>query len=489
MSLGAPHYDSDNPQFIQETEIIDAFSDGVAAIDRNWNVSYVNRTGLVILGPAVDPLGRNHWECFPQMVYEGSPWTSGYHAAMDDGQSSTFEAFYGEPHNVWVNVRAVPARNGIIVFFRDIGREKQFEAESLSVGNNLQQVLSATTDAIAYVDRNWRVTYLNEAARQATAAVGTVLGKTLTEAFPGLNDPTSPFMDHNRRAMLEGKSARFTAFYGEPLNIWIDSHVEPAADGIVIFFRDVTQQKQTDEALLRNEKLAAVGRLASSIAHEINNPLEAVTNLLYIVQGDPDLSVESKNYLRTADRELGRIANITAQTLRFHRQSTEPVLLDPGKLIQEVLDISENRMREGRVAVRCDFKDDVRSTCFDGDIRQVLNNLIGNAFAAMPLSGTLTLRTRNRIHCSTGRAGAMITIADTGRGMAPEVLKNIFEAFYSTKGIHGTGLGLWISKRIVHKHRGHLRVRSCTSESKHGTIFTLWLPRELAPSAQGAWQL
>ena len=244
-----------------------------------------------------------------------------------------------------------------------------------------------------------------------------------------------------------------------------------------------------DDALLRNEKLAAVGRLASSIAHEINNPLEAVTNLLYIVRGDPELSAQSSDYLKTADRELARIANITSQTLRFHRQSAEPVLLDPGDLIGEVLDVSGNHLREGRVVVRCDFEENVRCTCFDGDIRQVLNNLVGNAFAPMPQSGVLTLRTRNRTRWTTGQVGAAITISDTGSGMSPETLERIFEAFYSTKGIHGTGLGLWISKRIVHKHRGHLRVRSSTSPLKHGSVFTLWLPRELASSAHGAWQL
>ena len=479
----------DCPQEPHEVEILDAFNDGVARLDRNWTVSYLNRAGRGMLGSSIDPVGRNHWDCFPEMVYPDSPWTASYYAAMEKRETSSFEAFYGEPLNVWVEVRVVPAQDGIIVFFRDITRRRQAEAERRAADENLNQVFGATTDAIVYIDEHWHITYLNEAALRATAAVGTVLGKTLTEAFPGLEDPESPFMDHNRRAMEAGQPARFTAFYGEPLNIWIDSHVEPAANGIVIFFRDVTQQKETDDALLRNEKLAAVGRLASSIAHEINNPLEAVTNLLYIVSGDPELSAQSKDYLKTADRELSRIASITSQTLRFHRQSAEPVLLNPGRLIEEVLELSENRLREGRVVVRCDFREEVRSTCFDGDIRQVLNNLISNAFASMPESGVLTLRTRNRTHWSTGRAGAAITISDTGNGMSREVSKRIFEAFYSTKGIHGTGLGLWICKRIVHKHRGHLTVRSSTKSARHGSIFTLWLPKELAPSALGPWQL
>ena len=180
------------------------------------------------------------------------------------------------------------------------------------------------------------------------------------------------------------------------------------------------------------------------------------------------------------------MSQITAQTLRFHRQTTAATEVQPESLYEEVLALYGTRLAASHIELLREYRERVRLTCVEGDIRQVLSNLIGNAFDSMRQGGTLRLRTRFATHWSTGQKGVMLTIADTGTGMSSEVENRIFDAFYSTKGIHGTGLGLWISRRIVHKHRGHLRVRSSTGSS-HGTVFQLWLPVELALSANEAW--
>ncbi len=250
--------------------------------------------------------------------------------------------------------------------------------------------------------------------------------------------------------------------------------------------RIMDEQEHTALAMMQSEKLVAVGRLASSIAHEINNPLEAVTNLLYLVRGEEGLTQPVRDYLETADRELARVSQIASQTLRFHRQSTSATLVRPESLLNEVLEIYRTRLTNSDVVVSRDHDPRLQVTCYEGDIRQVLSNLVGNAFDVMRNGGTLRLRTRELTWWSTEQRGVMFTIADDGAGMTMETQKRIFEAFYSTKGIQGTGLGLWISKRIIHKHRGHLLVRSRMGKG-HGTVFHLWLPYDLADSAKEAW--
>ncbi|WP_419807103.1 ATP-binding protein [Terriglobus sp.] len=276
--------------------------------------------------------------------------------------------------------------------------------------------------------------------------------------------------------------------------IWMDYHVfllkgpgeEPL--GFATVSRDITAQRTADAALVESAKLAAVGRLASSIAHEINNPLEAVTNLLYLIGQDSELSQSTRDFVQIADREVARASQLTSQTLRFHRQSTAPTRIRPKFLFAEVLNLFHSRLQNRRVEVIQDYGKDTWLTCYEGDIRQVLNKMVSNAVDAMPGGGTLTIRTRKVRRWSTGDEGVRVTVADNGTGIAKEFLGKIFDAFYSTKGIGGTGLGLWISCRIVHKHRGFIRAYSSTKARHKGTAIMLWLPTELAATAGEQWQ-
>jgi PAS domain S-box-containing protein len=242
------------------------------------------------------------------------------------------------------------------------------------------------------------------------------------------------------------------------------------------FLADLTEQKHSHEIMKQTEKLAAAGRLAASIAHEINNPLEAVTNCLYLLQRT-QLEEHAREYITLAQNELERVVHITTQTLRFYRQSTRPVEIDLEELFETVLALYEIRMRAHHIDVTRDF----RATRFivgnDGEIRQVLANLVSNAIDAMMQqeAGRLLLRTAETCHWATGREGIAITVADNGSGMDPVVARRIFEPFYSTKGITGTGLGLWVSREIVNKHHGVIQIRSRTSPPS-GTVFRLFLP-------------
>jgi len=252
-------------------------------------------------------------------------------------------------------------------------------------------------------------------------------------------------------------------------------------------------RKLTESALIQSEKLAAVGRLAASISHEINNPLESITNLLYLIRAEDNLPENALTYLLLAERELARVSQIAGQTLRFQRQSSKPTRITAEDLLESVVALYQGRLLNARIKLVFDHHGAAPITCYENDIRQVLNNLVGNAIDSMSsgvqpsgaqrTGGRLVLRTHDSLCPCTHRPGIRITIADTGAGMPSEVRDRIFEAFYTTKGLSGTGLGLWISKGIVEKHHGRLSVRSSNDPPRTGTVFSLFLPRDLEPAA------
>jgi PAS domain S-box-containing protein len=369
---------------------------------------------------------------------------------------------------------------GTVLVFRDINERRLAERERNAITEQLDQVLNATTDAVVSVNRDWVMTYTNPKAEQIYASSGAILGKNLWERFPGAIYEGSPYTEHYYRAMNEGAAGQFEAYYPEPLKVWLSIMVYPTKDGIVIFSRNITEQRRAATALIHNEKLAAVGRLAASIAHEINNPLESVTNLIYLARNSDDFT-QIQEYLDTAERELRRVSVISNQTLRFYKQSSGPRAVTCDDLTGSVLAIHRGRIVSSRVEVETHRSAARSILCFDGEIRQVLNNLIGNAIDAMSSDGgRLVVRSREATDWSNGRKGLTITIADTGGGISSKNLKSIFEPFFTTKGAQGNGLGLWVSKEIVANHQGILRVRSSQREGHRGTVFTLFLPFDSA---------
>lgn len=242
--------------------------------------------------------------------------------------------------------------------------------------------------------------------------------------------------------------------------------------------RDQIQQYSlAQQALLRSEKLAVTGRLAASIAHEINNPLEAITNLLYLMRGE--LTDDQRQmFLADAEHELARVTEITKQTLRFYREPSQPVTTDISTVLDSVLKLYKTRIVSAGVVVRRELRCDeeaahVLST--PGELRQVLANLIGNAVDAMRRGGVLRIRITD--HLCFGDRKLRISIADTGSGIAPEILPTIFEPFVTTKGETGTGLGLWVTSEIVKKNNWKIRVRSARVPRKPGTVFSIIVPK------------
>lgn len=248
---------------------------------------------------------------------------------------------------------------------------------------------------------------------------------------------------------------------------------------VAAFIADLTMQKKSEEVLRQTEKLAIAGRLAASIAHEINNPLEAITNCLYLIE-QGELPPDARNYLEMAQRELDMVSKITMQTLRFYRRSSRPMQTDLRDLAESVLDLLDRRIKQQEIEVCRRFREIPLVLCHEGEIRQVLANLVGNAIDALAEGGRLELRTAPAFDWLQGIPGVRITVADSGTGIDATTMDRIFEPFFSTKGITGTGLGLWISRDIVEKHKGRLAVRSRkrTESRPGGTVFTLFLPQK-----------
>jgi two-component system, NtrC family, sensor kinase len=254
--------------------------------------------------------------------------------------------------------------------------------------------------------------------------------------------------------------------------------------------RDVQQDagrlelEHVAEHLRENQKLLTLGRLTASIAHEINNPLESLTNLLYLIEMDQDSREKRAEYLKMAQRELHRVVQISKQTLSFSRETSTPVRLQIAELIEEVLILYGRKISDKNIRVIRQYESSEDVIAFPGEIRQVLSNLITNAIEAVGKNGRLILRIRNaRQWSDQGVRGLAISVADNGSGISPEAQKRLGEPFFTTKGQAGTGLGLWVTRSILHRYGGSLQLRSSISPHRHGTVFSVFIPTNMRPIA------
>jgi signal transduction histidine kinase/HAMP domain-containing protein len=355
----------------------------------------------------------------------------------------------------------------------------------------LDSMLANAPIGLAFFDRRCRFVRVNRIFADTTGIpLSRHLGRTLPEVLPGavalqlektiqdVFDQDKPLRDLEVTGPGEATVRRWT---------WIVSaypiHTTPnQVRWVGLIVMDASDRKRSEEALRKTEKLAATGRLAASIAHEINNPLEAITNLLYLLNNHADLVEPARSYVEMAEHEVRRIAEITQQTLRFYRQSTLPARANFAELLDSVLSLHQGRLRNLGIVVEKKYDSNADLYCFAGELRQVFANLIGNAIDAMPAGGRLAVRAhRSRDWKNPNRAGVRFQVADTGSGMLPDVRKHIFEPFFTTKEATGTGLGLWVSSEIVAKHNGSIRVRSRSEklEGQSGTIFEIFFPDEI----------
>lgn len=350
----------------------------------------------------------------------------------------------------------------------------------------LDSMLGNAPIGMAFVDRSMRYMRVNEfLAALHGLPIEEHQGRTPADFYPeGVGRAKEECV---QRVFDTGNAVRNVQLSGpsrqdpEEQRTWLMQFYPVVAEpGVVkyvgIIATEITDQLKTDEMLRKTEKLAATGRLAASIAHEVNNPLEAVTNLLYILGTDDTLGPQAQELVATAQAELARVSVITQQTLRFYRQTTSAALTDVHEDLEAILRLYRSRIGTSRIKVQTKIQDNVQIFGFSGELRQLFSNLIGNALDAMPNGGVLSIRARRGHGCGRDgvwTAGVHVLVADTGIGMPEKTMRRIFEAFFTTKEATGTGLGLWVCEEIVQKHAATIRVRS---REQVGTCFALFFP-------------
>jgi PAS domain S-box-containing protein len=357
----------------------------------------------------------------------------------------------------------------------------------------LDSMLANAPIGLAFVDRNCRFVRVNQIFADLTGVtVSRHLGRTLTDLLPTLvAEGVEDAVQHVFSSEEPVRNLELNGVGGKPHRPWtwlISAYpvrtTPTQVRWVGVIALDASDRKRSEEALRRSEKLAVTGRLAASIAHEINNPLEAITNLLFLLRNFSDLPEGARQYVTMAEYEVRRIAEITQQTLRFYRQPTQPARATLAELLDSVLSLYQGRINALDIRVERDYEPELSLFCFAGEIRQVFANLVGNAIDASSAGGRLLLRAR-RSHDwkNPAQTGIRFAIADTGAGMEPEIREHIFEAFFTTKEVTGTGLGLWVSHEIILKHHGSVRVRSRAASQENGkasaaigTVFEIFIP-------------
>jgi len=391
-----------------------------------------------------------------------------------------------EPHFVVSSTPEELARLGIFLgislLAASVARKRsEAELNAEDTRRKLAAIVESSDDAIYSTTLDGTVLSWNRAAQALYGySADEVIGTSWTLAIP--QDRADEFQA-NLEHLLSGR--RIPSYKTERLRkdgsrVSILLSLSPLRDekgqvvGASSIARDITAQQLAEETMRRNEKLANAGRLTALIAHEINNPLEAVTNLLYLAKQDP---ARADQHLQMAEREVQRIAEIVQQTLGSVRDVADAAPVSVSATLDEVIQVHLERMHAKNIATEIEFADKDVVRGFGGELRQLFSNLISNAIDALDEGGRLRVRvTQIRAGVNGRLPGVRVTIADNGSGIRAEDRTRIFEPFFTTRRDSGTGLGLWLSEGIVRKHGGSIRLRTSTRTGRSGTAFAVFLP-------------
>ncbi len=485
--LGMTSAEGSSPVFL-EPALINEMRDCVVTATLDGEITWCNRAVAMVFGYAADELVGRSLKVF--YAQEEASFVSDVLLPKVLSERT----FSGETRNVrklgnsiYVHLSAGLLLDGqeepvgVITLISDLTSQKLAGIEG---GGRFEVLTQALPQLIWWADRNGAINYVTS---RTTGFFGVPLERLMGDGWLDFVHPEdrekskqawNTAVATRRQYELEHRLRRQDGEYilhlatGHPI---LDANGN--VTGYVRTSTDVSARNLAENALREAEKLAVVGKLASSISHEINNPLEAVTNLLYLIGSNPSLNRTAREYVKAAEEELARMSEIVRQTLRFHRQSTAETPVRMADLMDSVLAVFKPRIDAAGLKLFRDYRRTEPVLCFSGEIRQVVSNLISNALDATPPEGKLIARLRpGRRWDAQGQLGVRITLADSGKGIEPAQRRRIFEPFYTTKGINGTGLGMWISKDLVEKHEGVIRFRSSARKSASGTVFSVFLP-------------
>jgi PAS domain S-box-containing protein len=363
--------------------------------------------------------------------------------------------------------------------------EEIFQSEQ-----QLRTTLASIGDGVITCDADGRIQMMNPIASELTGwTQAEAADRQLEEVFRIVNINTgepieTPVAKVKRLRTVVGLANDTALIRKDETRILIADSGAPIPDqsgeiiGIILVFRDITLERRTQDTLLANEKLAVAGRLAATIAHEIHNPLDAVSNLLYLLRTS-DSEEETRQFIDMAESELARVTQISRAMLGLYRESRAPVPVDLKKILEDILLLMEHRFHELNVSIHTDLPATVVVDAFPAELRQVFTNLLANAAEAAP-GGEIRIGAAQLPATQKSPAGALVIISDNGAGIPEEVRSQLFQPFFTTKGERGTGLGLWVSRGIISKHGGTIDIASDTKTASHGTVVTVFLAEKPA---------
>jgi PAS domain S-box-containing protein len=391
----------------------------------------------------------------------------------------------------WVGTNTDVSRE--MAMLRELASSRGRLATALTASQRLAAIVESSEDAIVSKDLNGIVTSWNPGAERIfgyTAAE--MIGESIRKVIP-----LELHADEDRFLATIARGERIQNFETSRQTksgkrIEVSLTISPVRDesgrivGAAKIARDITLQKEADKALHVSERLATVGRLASTIAHEINNPLEAIMNLVYLARAN-SAEGETRRLLEQAERELERASLLTKKTLGFYRETKATVARSLGELVAQMIELFRARAESKAVAIEPEIDDNCEIECIPNEIQQLFANLLNNSIDAVESGGRIRVRvSRSRELWGKERAGVRLTVADSGPGI-PAIRPRLFDPFFTTKQSVGTGLGLWVCQTIVRKHDGRIAVKSSTIPGRSWTAFSVFLPAKLetiAPQSQ-----
>jgi PAS domain S-box-containing protein len=468
-------------------QILASITEGFCVLDHNWNVVYINDVGVQIAGhPREEIIGQNHWEVLPES--RGTIVEREYRRCVNQGVPVQFETPW-KRLGIWLHVRAYPSAEGIGILFNDISQAKRREEEL----NSALERLAIAHKAAGMGTWDWNVRTNELIWSDEIARIHGLTEDTFDGTLQGWLRTVHPDDVTRVHAQVEkaladkgGYYVEFRVLFPKGEVRWVSGQGRVVTDAagaparMVGIGMDITRRRVEEEALRRTEKLAATGRLAATIAHEINNPLEAVTNLMYLINRDESIQGESRQMLAMAEEQLSRINHIAKQTLGFYRERSTAEPVDVVQTMDELLAIFKPRLGAKHLQLIKEYETVEPVQAFTGELRQVISNLITNAIDASSYGGKIIAR----VHCAHEKAGVCVEVEDFGSGIQLRDQERIFEPFFTTKADIGTGLGLWVTRQIIEKHGGQIFFRSSTDESSSGTCFSVFLPQTVSVAVQ-----
>lgn len=506
------HPDYDSAPIFHEKDgrrLLEVSFDGIWAIDTQFRTRFVNRRMAKMLGYSCEEMaGRNLLEfMFPEDVP-----TEREAIARRQGISEEFEIRYRrkDGSELWARVSTAPIFDergefeGAVGIHSDVTDRRRAEqalrrreaelskAEQVAFKEHktaeearlrLSAIVESSYDPIISKDLNGTITSWNAAAtRMFGYSAEEAIGKSIMILIPPeLQEEENITLSRLRAGeRIEHYETQRVRKDGERLHVSLTISPIRNSAGVVIgaskIARDITQRKRTEEALRISEKIASVGRLAATVAHEINNPLESVVNLVYLAKTGANDPSKVMEYLSMAEEELGRIAHLTKQTLGFYREQAGIVSVRAGELLRQLIFVLSAKTRNKRVNLDLDLADDPDILVNAGEIRQLFANFLSNSIDACNSGGSIRIRVSRHFSHRSGCHGLRVTVADNGTGIRRSDRERLFQPFFTTKKDVGTGLGLWVCKEIVERHAGRITVRSDATPGRSWTAVSVFLP-------------